>query len=309
MTAVLITGGRGMVGRAIQRVAAQKQVPWTILAPSRQALNLMDRAAVAAYLEAHSVDFIIHCAAKVGGIKANMADPTGFYVENIIMNTNLIEEARAHDVPKFAFLGSSCMYPRDLGKLLCESDILTAPLEPTNEGYALAKICGAKHCQYISDQFGLSYKTLIPCNLYGEGDHFDPVNSHLIAAILLKMHAAQQKGDHEVEIWGTGEARREFLYVDDLARFVIEAYDRFDALPAYLNVGLGHDYTVNEYYEMAAKIVGYTGRFTHNIEAPVGMMRKLMDSSRAKAWGWNPATSLEEGLRQSYDYYLSTLEN
>ncbi len=295
-----------MLGSSIQALALTRQPDWKIDAPSSKDLDCRDQAQTHAWLSSHTYDLIIHCAARVGGIKANMANPVEFLADNLLMNTNLIEESRKAGVPNFIFIGSSCMYPRDYKNPLKESYVLEAPLEPTNEGYALSKISGARHCDYISRQYGMTYKTLMPSNLYGPGDHFDAEKSHLIAAILMKVHKAKEAGEDSVEIWGDGTARREFLYVDDISDFILTSADKLEEFPALLNVGKGHDYTVNEYYEAAAEIVGYKGKFTHKLDAPVGMMRKLMDSSIAeKQYGWNPKTDLKTGLARTYEYYLS----
>ena len=294
-----------MVGRSVQRLNQSLNAGWTILAPTSAELDLCSRNAVQDFFKAHNdIDLVIHCAAKVGGIKANIADPTGFLSDNLLMNTHIIEEARLAGVQKLIYLGSSCMYPKDHKNPLIEDYILEAPLEPTNEGYALAKISGAKHCEYVARQYGLAYRTLIPCNLYGQDDHFDPEKGHLIAAVILKVHEAIQNGEKEIEIWGDGTARREFMYVDDLASFIITCADNLQGLPQYLNTGLDHDYSVNEYYEAVSKILGFTGTFKHNLDMPVGMMRKLMGSAIAKEYGWAPQTSLEDGIALAYKGFL-----
>ena len=203
------------------------------------------------------------------------------------------------------YIGSSCMYPKDFDKRLKEEHLLAAPLEPTNEGYALAKISGAKLCEYCSKQYGVHYKSLIPCNLYGPGDHFDPRSSHLIAAIIEKIHRAKTRGEETIPVWGDGSARREFLYVDDLVDFICDFLSFTDKLPNYLNVGYGKDFTVLEYHRIAAEVMGYDGEFTFDTSRPVGMSWKLLDSTRAYEFGWNPKTSLKEGIRKTYDYYLS----
>ena len=183
--------------------------------------------------------------------------------------------------------------------------ILSGALEPTNEGYALAKIATARLCEFVArEDSAASYKTLVPCNLYGRHDNFDPARSHLIPAIIHKMHAAKQAGVDEVEIWGSGEARREFMYAGDLADAIVHAIERFDALPGIMNVGLGYDYTINEYYAAAAAVVGYGGGFVHDLSKPVGMARKLLDVGLQTDWGWTPAHSLHEGLAKTYEFYL-----
>ncbi len=305
---VLLTGGSGLLGRAIFRVLKRKASEWEVTSPRRSQLDLLDQHAVRAHLATYHYDLVIHAAATVGGIRANIVHPTAFLADNALMNTLLIEEARRSGVPRFLFIGSSCMYPKDLGRSLVESDVLIAPLEETNEGYALAKITGSRHCSAISTEFGLAYRTLVPCNLYGPDDHFDLERGHLIASALLKLHKARILGLDEVTIWGDGLARREFLYADDLADFIVTHGDRVEELPSLLNVGVGADFTVNEYYEMAAKAVGYTGRFVHDLTAPVGMRRKLMDVSLARGLGWQATTSIEDGMRSAYAGMLSKLD-
>ena len=290
---VLLTGGSGMLGRALSRVAGDVE----LLMPARGALDLADRAAVAAYCGDMGVAAVVHGAARVGGIQANIDDPVGFLADNLAMNDGTIMGAHAAGVTRFVFLGSSCMYPRDHRQPLVEEDVLAAPLEPTNEGYALSKITGAKLCEYISRQYpDRFYRTLIPCNLYGVDDHFGSVASHLIAAIVTKVVAARDAGADSVEIWGTGRARREFLYVDDLARFILSALPRLEAFPDLLNVGYGTDHSVDAYYRMVADVAGYRGGFHHDTSRPEGMQQKLMSSARAAALGWAPAIPMAEGL-------------
>jgi GDP-L-fucose synthase len=302
---VLLTGGSGLVGRSIRRLQPALRPGWTIHAPATRELDLCEQAAVRDYFRAHRFDLVIHAAAKVGGIKANIASPIAFLADNLLINTHVLEAARNAGVKRLLFLGSSCMYPKDVLRPLTEEDILTAPLEPTNEGYALSKITGAKHCEAIARSLGLSYRTLIPCNLYGPDDHFGSDRSHLVAAALSKVHDAKRRGLREVSIWGDGEALREFLYVDDLSRFILEIGERVEVLPHLLNVGANADHSVNRYYEVAAETVGYEGIFTHDLSAPVGMIKKLMDSTPAEAFGWRPATSLEQGMRLAYEGFLA----
>lgn len=305
---VLLTGGSGMLGQAIRRLAQASGSRWSIAAPTRKELDLTDRSAVGDYLAGQQFDIVIHAAARVGGIAANMANPVDFLVDNIEINTNVIDQARRAGVPHLLFLGSSCMYPKDHRSPLVEEDILAAPLEPTNEGYALSKIAGAKLCQYVSAQIGLAYRTLIPCNLYGPGDHFTPPHSHLVASVLHKLHEAKEQTTDTVEIWGDGSARREFLYVDDLARYILDLEpDRIGQLPAYLNLGFGKDFSVLDYYRIGASVVGYEGSFRFNLDAPTGMRRKLMSSQRAQRHGWRPTTGIEAGMAAAYEYYRTTI--
>lgn len=288
-----------MLGQAILRLAPSIRPEAQIFYPTRQELDLLDRAAVRSYISKNSFDAVIHAGAKVGGIQANLSDPVGFMADNILISTHVIEESRLAGIPKLLNLGSSCMYPRDRSPLR-EEDILTAPLEPTNEGYAIAKIAAARLCRYVSDQYGVYYRTFIPCNLYGIGDKYDAQNGHMIAAAILKIHQAIENGDQHVEIWGDGTVRREFLYVDDLARFILASLPRLADFPSCLNIGLGRDYTVHEYYRMIADVAGFCGDFFYKLDAPVGMTHKLMDISRARGLGWNPETDIYSGIAKAY---------
>ena len=297
-----------MVGQAVRRRAAQEAPAWVIEAPRSKELDLCDRAQIQLWFKAHTYDLIIHAAAKVGGIKANVADPCGFLCDNMLMGMNVVDAAQKAGVKRLLYLGSSCMYPKDFGEDLKEEHILAAPLEPTNEGYALAKIATARFCDYVSQQYGLLYRTIIPCNLYGVGDHFDAAFGHLIASAMLKISEAVQKGKKTVEIWGDGMARREFMYVNDLADFILTFGDKLEKLPPYLNVGYGKDHTVKEYYECIARVLGFKGKFEHNLDAPVGMMKKLMDSSRATALGWRPRVDLESGIAKTAEWYHASVK-
>lgn len=271
---------------------------------TREDMDLADARAVEDFVADQQPEYVIHAAARVGGIQANIADPVGFLVENLDVNTSVIRACLRCGVRNLVYIGSSCMYPRDYKTPLREEYILAAPLEPTNEGYALAKIAGAKLCEYCNRQYGTNYKTLIPCNLYGPGDKFGPDSSHLIAAIIDKIHAAKTAGARTVEIWGDGRARREFLYVDDLAEYVCACLAFLDKLPVYLNVGYGRDYTVLDYYRMAAEVMGFEGEFVFDKSKPIGMTVKLLDSTRARGHGWNPHTTPRDGIARTYEYYL-----
>lgn len=276
-----------------------------VLAPSRPELNLQDFDAVQAYLRKHKPDMVIHAAGKVGGIQANMREPVGFLLDNLDMGRNIVWASRQAGIKRLLNLGSSCMYPRNHNEPLCEELVLKGELEPTNEGYALAKVVTARLCEYITrEDASYQYKTLIPCNLYGRHDKFDPVHSHLIPAIIHKINQAKQAGQTEVEIWGDGMARREFMYAGDLADALVRAINEFDTLPALMNVGLGYDYTINEYYQAAADEMGYTGIFVHNLSKPVGMARKLVSTERQQLWGWQAKSTLREGIAKTYEYYL-----
>lgn len=301
---IFLTGGRGMVGRNFREhpsAAAHE-----ILAPTSEELDLLDANAVEAWIKNHRPDMVVHTAGWVGGILANTQNPVRFLLDNIDMGCNVVRAAHRAGVEKLINLGSSCMYPRNISYPLTEDMILTGELEPTNEGYALAKIAVAKLCEYISRQFpDFAYKTLIPCNIFGRFDHFDPVRSHLIPAIIRKVHEAKVRGHADVEIWGDGTVRREFMYGGDLADAMAEAVERFDSLPPMMNVGLGYDYTVNEYYQAIADSLGFRGQFVYDLTKPVGTTHKLVSVQKQEEWGWKPTHDLASGIRQTYDYFLS----
>ena len=301
---ILLTGANGMVGKNILALAPNYQHEF--LAPKSAELNLLDSLAVRQYVETHRPDMIIHAAGVVGGIQANMAQPVKFLVDNMQMGLNILTAANDLGVSKFLNLSSSCMYPRDALNPLSEDLILKGELEPTNEGYALAKVTSTRLCEYISkEDSNKLYKTIIPCNLYGRFDKFDPNHSHMIPAVIRKIDEAKKNQQVEIDIWGDGEARREFMYAEDLAEFIYYALDNFATMPQNLNVGLGTDFSINEYYQAVAKVVGYTGRFTHDLSKPVGMKQKLIDDSKLKTFGWSYKTSLEAGIKKTYDFYLN----
>ena len=288
---ILLTGGSGLLGRAILRQAAIHAPDWAIAAPSSVELDATDRLAVAEWLAARPVDAVIHAAARVGGIAANIADPRGFLTENLRMNDAVITGADEAGVGRLLFLGSSCIYPRDWRQPLLEEDLLAGPLESSNEAYALAKIAGLRLCSYVSMRPRRAYRTLVPCNLFGIDDHFGSHAAHLVAAAIGKVTAALHAGRDEVTIWGTGRARREFLDADHLARFILDVLPRLEDLPPWLNVGADQDHTVDDWYRMVAEAAGYGGRFVHDVTRPEGMRAKLMSSARARDFGYRPPES------------------
>ena len=299
---VLITGGSGLVGRNLR--AHPRAQAHDILAPRSNELNLLDSAATTATVAAMAPDLIIHAAGRVGGIQANMAQPVEFLVDNADMGRNILMAAKSARIPRVLNIGSSCMYPRDAENPLCEDQIGKGELEPTNEGYALAKLMAARLADYITATSDLSYKTLIPCNLFGYFDKFDPAVSHLLPAIIRKVYEAKAANAPSVEIWGDGTARREFMFGQDMVDGVWWAAESFDDLPNMLNLGLGHDHSVNDYYATAARVIGWEGHFTHDLSRPTGMAQKLTDVSRATALGWQAQTSLEEAIAATYQHFL-----
>ncbi|TDK50913.1 GDP-L-fucose synthase family protein [Antarcticimicrobium luteum] len=300
---LLLTGGTGMVGRNILAHPAARD--WTVLAPGSAELDLTDAGAVTDFFDRHRPDMVIHAAGRVGGIQANMAHPVAFLDQNMTMGRNVVMAAHRAGVRRLLNLASTCMYPRAAPNPLSEEMILTGELEPTNEGYALAKIMTMRLCDYIRrEDAQAQYKTLIPCNLYGLYDTFDPGRSHLVPAIIHKVHEAKTRGLGSVEIWGDGTARREFMFAGDLADAIWKAAAGIEALPGAMNIGLGHDHAINDYYAAVAGVIGWAGIFTHDLSRPVGMKRKLCATTRQTAWGWTAPTTLRDGLAQTYRHYL-----
>lgn len=301
---VLLTGGRGMLGTAVREEIGASQADIELQVLTHAEVDLRDAHATNRAIKDASPDLIIHAAARVGGIAANMADPTGFLLDNLRLDSSLFQAALDNGVAGLVYVGSSCMYPKDYRQPLVETDVLAAPLEPTNEGYALAKISGARLCQYISEQHGLNYRAIIPSNLYGPFDDFSPGRAHLVAAAIAKTHAAKQAGDDTVEVWGDGTARREFTYVKDLSRWLVAALDALSSLPPLLNIGCGYDLSVREFYELAKQVVGFDGELRFDPTRPAGMQQKLMSSALAAEHGWVPKTSLADGMAETYSHYL-----
>ncbi|AXT21281.1 NAD-dependent epimerase/dehydratase family protein [Flavobacteriaceae bacterium AU392] len=305
---ILLTGGSGMVGKNILEFNANSK-QYNIVAPSRNQLDLENYKEVNKYIKLHHPDYIIHAAGLVGGIQDNIANPVNFLVKNLDMGRNLILAAKENKIKYFINLSSSCMYPREATNPLNENLILKGELEPTNEGYALAKIISTRLCEYINKENNYyQYKTVIPCNLYGKYDKFSFEHSHMVPAVIRKIDEAKTKSEKSVTIWGTGEARREFMYAEDFADFIFYAIEHFHKMPQNINVGLGHDYTINDYYKEIANVIGYTGTFKHDISKPVGMTQKLIDDTRLTIFGWKAKTTLQEGLKKTYEYYKEVIE-
>ena len=303
---IFLTGGTGMVGSNIREHS--KSHKYTIFAPSSKEVDLTNYGQVNNYIAEVQPDIIIHSAGLVGGIQANIKNPVGFLVKNLQMGLNVILAAQQNNVKKLLNLASSCMYPRDMEIGLTEDMILKGELEPTNEGYALAKVVATRLCEYMNrEDEKWQYKSAIPCNLYGKYDKFDPKHSHMVPAVIRKIYEAKKNNIDEVEIWGDGLSRREFMYAGDLADFVYYALDHFDKMPQNLNVGLGRDYTINEYYQVIAKVIGYEGTFTHDLSKPMGMKKKMIDNTQLTAFGWKPKTSLEDGIKQTLEYFKNTI--
>jgi GDP-L-fucose synthase len=298
---IFVAGARGLAGSAICRALAARGFT-RILTPSRSALDLRDRAAVDRFFAAERPDYVFMAAAKVGGIVANDTYPADFIRDNLEIQTNVIDAAYRAGARKLCFLGSSCIYPRLAPQPLQESSLLTGPLEPTNQWYAIAKIAGIKMCQAYALQHGFNAISVMPTNLYGPGDNFDLATSHVLPALLRKFHTAKETGAEEVTVWGSGTPRREFLYVDDLADAVCFLMERYDS-PEIINVGWGEDVTIAELAELVAATVGYRGAVVFDRSKPDGTPRKLLDVGKLAALGWRPQTRLPEGVRATYDWF------
>jgi GDP-L-fucose synthase len=303
---ILVTGGGGMVGRTV--LSDPRAANHEMLAPTRAELDLTDAAATADYVARHRPDLILHLAARVGGIQANIAEPDLFLAENLAIGLAVIGAAARAGTPGLVNLGTSCMYPLEAPRPLHPSSLLTGSMEPTSEAYTLAKLASWKLTQTLGlTTPGATWRTIIPPNLYGPYDHFDAVRSHLIPAIVLKIDAAMAAGDDEVTIWGDGSARREFMYAADLADFLWRFHDRLDALPETMNVGVGADHSVDDYYRTVGDVLGYTGRFKHDTARPTGIAHKLLDITAQRDLGWSPATSLRDGVAATAACYRAAL--
>ncbi len=302
---VFVSGHRGLAGGAIATELQRAGCP-NILTRTRDQLDLADSVAVRNFFAAERPAWVVVAAAKVGGIKANSDFPVEFLLENLKIQNNLIESAHRFGVEKLLFLGSSCIYPRLAPQPIPETALLTGPLEPTNEPYAIAKIAGIKLCQSYAREFGDRFISAMPTNLYGPGDHFNLETSHVLAALMRKVHEAKTAGAPEVVVWGTGAPRREFLHVHDLARACVFLLDHYDS-PEIINIGLGEDLTVRELAELICDVLDYRGRLVFDATKPDGTPRKLLDVSRIHALGWRAQIPLREGIRQTYDWYLKNV--
>lgn len=303
---VYVAGHRGMVGSAVCRALANRGVE--ALTADRSELDLCDGAATAEFFRCHRPDTVIFAAAKVGGIVANNTYPVEFLSQNISMATNAINAAYDGGVSRFLFLGSTCIYPRDCPQPIREESLLTGPLEPTNEAYALAKIAGLKLCQYYRRQHDVMFHSAMPTNLYGPGDNYHPEHSHVLPALIRRFHEAKINEDASVTIWGTGSPRREFLYVDDLADALLHLCTLSDP-PDWVNVGTGVDSTILEVAQKVSKVVGYAGTIQTDPSRPDGTPIKCTDVHRLHATGWKHQVSLDDGLRRTYETFLSETGN
>ena len=315
MRKIYLAGHRGMVGGAILR-QLQARGETKIITRTHAELDLTDQAAVRAFMQAERPDVVILAAAKVGGIMANNSYPADFIYENLMIEANVIHQAFAVGVTRLLQLGSSCIYPRSVPQPMREDALLTGVLEPTNEPYAIAKIAGIKLCESYNRQHGTDYRSVMPTNLYGPGDNFHPENSHVLPALIRRFHEAAQSGTEEVMIWGSGTPRREFLHVDDMAAaslFVLDLpkpdYDaNIQPMLRHINVGTGIDISILELAQKVAAVTGYKGRIVTDPSKPDGTRRKLMDVSRLAQMGWSAQIGLDQGLAETYQWFLANSE-
>lgn len=299
---IYVAGHRGMVGSAILRRLKKENFSNIVLRTSKE-LDLRDQWDVQSFLGQEKPDIVILAAAHVGGIMANIQSPAAFIYDNLMIQSNVIHFSYLNGVKKLLFLGSSCIYPRLAPQPMKEEYLLDGKLEPTNEGYAIAKIAGIKLCEMYNRQYGTDYISVMPCNLFGYEDNFDSVSSHVVPALIKKYHRAKVEGVDKVEVWGTGKARRELLFVDDLADaclFLLENYHKKD----FINVGMGIDVSIRELADIISCVVGYKGKTVFDTSKPDGMPQKLMDVSRLSDIGWTFKTSLCSGLKLTYQWYL-----
>ena len=303
---IYVAGHNGMVGSAIIRALKRKGYT-NLIFKSHSELDLTRQNEVESFLKEEKPDAIFLAAAKVGGINANMNNPVDFLMENIIIQHNIIKSSFENDINNLVFLGSSCIYPTKSKQPLKEEYLLTGPLEPTNEGYALAKIVGLKACEYYNKQYGTNYISVMPPNLYGINDNFDLKSAHVVASLIRKMHEAKINNSSQVEIWGTGKQYRELMFVDDMADATIFAFENYTG-DSFINIGVGIDYTIKELAETIQNVVGFEGELYFDTSKPDGMFRKVLDVSKFEDLGWKPKYSLKEGLEITYEWFLENFK-
>ncbi len=304
---IFVAGHRGMVGSALIRRFEDEGFA-NLVKRDRSHLDLADESAVAKFFAEEKPAIVILAAAKVGGIKANNDAPVEFLIENLRIQNSVLSAAHASGVGKLLFLGSSCIYPRHAPQPIPESALLTGPLEPTNEAYAIAKIAGIKLCQAFSREYGANFISPMPTNLYGPNDNFDLETSHALAALLRKAHEAKVRGTRELLVWGSGKSRREFLHVDDLAAACLFLLEKYDS-PEIINVGCGEDLSIRELAELICDVVGFDGDLTWDKTKPDGTPRKLLDVTKLNKLGWRPTISLREGIARTYDWFLKNIQS
>ena len=307
---IYIAGHRGLVGGAIKRELERKGYN-NLVFKTHSELDLTDSKAVQEFFGQEKPEWVIQAAAKVGGIVGNNTYPVEFMLENLKIQNNIIENSYKNNVKKLMFLGSSCIYPKNTPQPMKEEYLLSDYLEKTNEGYALAKICGIKLCSYYNREYGTNYMSVMPCNLYGIGDNYHPQNAHVIPMLIRRFHEAKEQGLSDVTVWGTGTPRREFLFADDLAEAVVFLMENKDAkdIGEFINIGSGKDMTVSEIAQLIKEVVGYEGKLVYDKTKPDGTMLKMMDVSRINSLGWKAKTELKDGLKIAYKDFLNNVKD
>ena len=303
-TRVFVAGHNGLVGRALVRALHKNPAPLTIITRTSTELDLRNGEAVRGFFHEQALDVVLMAAGRVGGIEANRRSPVEFLYDNLLMGAHVIQAAAETNVAKLVYLGSSCIYPKHTSQPIHEASLLTGPLEPTNEGYAIAKIANLKLCEFHNRQYGRRFVSMMPTNLYGPHDRFDPVNAHVVPALLQRFHHAAQVRAPKATIWGSGTPRREFMHVDDLALAILKVVEAYDA-PETINAGSGEEVSILELARMVATTVGFDGELVLDSKQPDGTPRKALDSSKLRALGWRPRISLAEGLKQTHTWALA----
>ena len=298
MEKIFLSGGTGMLGNSIIKIFPKKK--YKLFFPERGNLDLTDPIKVFKYIKKNKITSVIHAAGKVGGIQDNINFPHSYLYENIIINLGVIEGSRKAKIKKFIFIGSSCMYPKNINKSISEDDMLKSPLEETNEGYALSKIIGHKLCEYSNKQFNTNFKTVVSTNLFGENDKFNGNKAHLVSAIMKKAYSAKKYGKKVIEIWGDGKAKRDFVHVDDLSNFILYAIRNYNKLPSLINFGTGKDITINQYYKKIFKTLKIKVKFINNLDKPSGMKRKLLSVKKLKKLNYKSKFEFEDRIIQTF---------
>jgi len=296
-----------MLGSAIADQWAKLRPDDELVPLTRATVDLRDAVATERALADIKPDAVVHAAARVAGIAEKLAHPATYLQQNLQLDSSVISASIAQGIPELLYISSGAIYPADLPQPLSEDDLLAGTLESANEGYALAKITGGKLCEYASREFGFAYRAAVPSNLYGPGDSFGAGRAHLVASTIVKAHDAVATGAPTIDVWGDGTARREFTYSLDLAQWLVGQVGSLEAWPALLNLGVGFDHSIREYYEAAARVAGFTGDLVYDTSKPSGVMQRLLDSSRARELGWNPTTTLDEGYTACYESFVATL--
>tara|TARA_B100001758_G_C18413756_1_gene617801 strand:- start:2785 stop:3705 length:921 start_codon:yes stop_codon:yes gene_type:complete len=301
---ILLTGASGMVGQNIKDHFMFEE--FDFLTPTKKELNLLNPNQIFSYLEAHSPQVVLHAAGLVGGIGANMAHQYDMLFQNLQMTLTLLDISKRLEIKNFVNIGSSCMYPADASNPLDEESLLTGKFESTNQGFAAAKMSSMIACQLINNELeDYNYKTLVPCNLFGKYDNYDALNSHMIPSVILKVHSAKKDNQDSIDVWGDGLSRREYMLASDFADFIFYSLPKLEELPSVTNIGVGEDFSINDYYSMIMKAINYQGNIKHDLSKPTGIKQKLLNIQKLEDFGWKSSTSIQDGIKKTYEYFLN----